>query len=123
MIRLRSLLALLPLCCLVVAPIYAGPVYFPDDSAVSAMTETDIQLLRRAAGVALEETDDGVMVHWENPETSAAGVLTPLSTAQQDTQVCRELELFGDARGRSLFYFCRQPDGSWRVLSSRTELD
>jgi len=119
----RGLPAILS-CCLAVAatgPIHAGPVHFPDGSAISGMTEEDVRMLRQAALVALEDTDDGIMVHWENPKTGAAGVLTPLSTSQRDGKLCRQLELFSDAggeRGRSVFSFCRQPDSSWRVTSS-----
>ncbi len=123
MTRLRSLLAIL-LCCLAAAPIgpiHAGQVHFPEESPVSGMTEVDTRMLRQAARVALEDAEDGVMVHWENQETGAAGVLTPLSTSQRAGKVCRQLELFSDAggqRGRSVFNFCRQADGSWRVSAS-----
>jgi surface antigen len=101
-------------------PLYAANVWFARDMPMSQMTEADIEILSSAADAALEEAADGETRHWENPETGAGGALTPLSTSERDGMRCRRLQIANEAGGksaRSEFDFCRQDDGSWKVLS------
>jgi len=101
-------------------PLYAANVWFAHDMPMSEMTEADIEILSSAADEALENAPDGDTRLWENPETGAGGALTPLSTSEQDGMRCRRLQIANEAGGktaRSEFDFCRQADGSWKVLS------
>jgi len=99
-------------------PGIAGNVQFLKDSAISKMNEEDLGLLRSSARNALDYTADGESRRWENAGTGSTGVLTPLATYDRDGSLCRKLEIYNDVRGvtgRSVFDFCRQPDGSWKV--------
>lgn len=99
----------------------AANVRFMQDSALAAMTAEDVDVLQNAARNALDYTEDGDPRRWENSETGAKGVLTPLSSFEQDGSFCRRLEMFAEVKevsGRSVFVFCRQPDGTWRVPAS-----
>jgi surface antigen len=101
-------------------PLYAANVWFTKDMPMSQMTEADIEILSSAADEALDDVADGDTRHWENPETGAGGALTPLSTSERDGMRCRRLQIANEAGGktaRSEFDFCRQGDGSWKVLS------
>lgn len=111
---------LLLLATLVATPALAGNVAFLKDSPLSKMNNEDLELLRAAARSALNHTEDGAQQRWENPQSGAAGVLTPLETFDRDGTHCRRLEIFNDARGsqgRSVQVFCRQPDGTWKAAA------
>lgn len=100
------------------APAFAGNVTFLKDSTLSKMGSEDMEILRAAARNALDYHADGQPRRWENAQTGARGVLTPLTTLEHDGMSCRRLELFNEVRGtsgRSVFVFCRQPDGTWKV--------
>jgi hypothetical protein len=114
----NSALAICVAC--LATPIFAANVWFAHDMPMSEMTEADIEILSSAADEALENAPDGDTRLWENPETGAGGALTPLSTSEQDGMRCRRLQIANEAGGktaRSEFDFCRQADGSWKVLS------
>ena len=116
---LQTLVLSITLGCLGAAT--AANVRFMQDSALAAMTTEDIDVLQNAARNALDYTEDGDPRRWENRETGAKGVLTPLSSFEQDGSFCRRLEMFAEVKavsGRSVFVFCRQPDGTWRIPAS-----
>ena len=100
----------------------AANVRWLQDSALSNMTEQDMEVLRKAARNVLDYGEDGESRRWENSETTAKGVVSALETLEVDGQFCRRLELFNEvkgASGRSLFLFCRQPDGTWRIPAQK----
>ena len=87
---------------------------------MSNMTDADMEMLRSAARNVLNYGPDGEAKRWENKETGAKGVLTPLRSFEQDGMFCRQLEAFnevGGASGRSVFIFCQQEDDTWRISS------
>ena len=99
-------------------PAIAGNVQFLKDSAISKMNDEDLGLLRSSARNALDYAADGESRRWENVQTGSTGVLTPLATFDREGTLCRKLEIFNDVRGvtgRTVFDFCRQPDGTWKV--------
>jgi surface antigen len=99
----------------------ASNVQWLRDTAMSNMTEQDMEILRSAARNVLNYGPDGESKRWENKETGAKGILTPLDSFEQNDQFCRRLEAFnevGGASGRSVFVFCRQEDGEWLISST-----
>lgn len=99
-------------------PAIAGNVQFLKDSAISKMNDEDLGLLLSSARNALDYTADGESRRWENIQTGSTGVLTPLATFDREGTLCRKLEIYNDVMGvtgRSVFDFCRQSDGSWKV--------
>ncbi len=98
-------------------PVAASNVQFLRDAPVAKMTKEDQALFRKALYAALEENADGAATRWENPDTQASGVLTPLSTFERDGMRCRRIEIANNIQGtsaRSAFDLCRHPDGRWR---------
>ena len=98
----------------------AANVRWLQDSAMSNMTDADMEMLRSAARNVLNYGPDGEAKRWENKETGAKGVLAPLRSFEQDGMFCRQLEAFnevGGASGRSVFIFCQQEDDTWRISS------
>jgi surface antigen len=79
-----------------------------------------MEVMHDAARHALNYGKDGESTRWENPETGAKGILTPLDSYEEKEMFCRRLEAFnevGGASGRSVFVFCRQEDGNWLISS------
>jgi len=110
-------LAALTLVC-ALTPVFAGNVTFAKNSAIAKMTDQDLEIMRAAARNALDYIADGQPRRWENSETGATGVVTPLDAFEHEGMNCRRLEMFNEVQGvtgRSVFVFCRQPDGTWRV--------
>ena len=96
----------------------AANVRWLQDSAMANMTPEDMDALRKAARNVLDYGPDGQPRRWENAETGARGVVTPLDTFEQDGMFCRRLEAFNEVKGisgRGVHVFCRQEDGTWRI--------
>lgn len=74
-----------------------------------------------AASQALESIPSGQSVAWRNPDSGNAGVVTPVRTYQTSTgQYCREYTQtinIGGQKHQSHGTACRQPDGSWKIVS------
>jgi surface antigen len=81
----------------------------------------DRQRASQAASQALESVPSGQSVTWRNPDSGNTGVVTPVRTYQTATgQYCREYTQtinIGGERHQSYGTACRQPDGSWRIVS------
>jgi surface antigen len=84
----------------------------------------DDQDKRRAANAtqqALESKPSGATTTWTNPDTGHSGSVTPVRTYQASNgQYCREYEqsvTIGGKPQKSYGTACRQPDGSWQIVS------
>lgn len=74
---------------------------------------------RACIGHALELSERGRRVYWENERSGAHYILTPLSEmSRQDTRPCREFDLEVRIQGKrdvSRQTACRNDDGSWAL--------
>jgi surface antigen len=74
-----------------------------------------------AASQALESIPSGQSVAWRNPDSGNSGVVTPVRTYQiSNGQYCREYTQtinIGGEKHQSYGTACRQPDGSWKIVS------
>jgi surface antigen len=81
----------------------------------------DRQRANAAAMQALESVPSGQSVAWRNPDSGNTGVVTPVRTYQTPSgQYCREYTqtiTIGGERHQSYGTACREPDGSWRIVS------
>jgi surface antigen len=63
----------------------------------------------------------GQSVAWQNPDSGNAGTVMPTRTYQTASgQYCREYQQtisVGGERHQSYGTACRQPDGTWRIIS------
>ena len=85
------------------------------DSPLSAMNKEDLDIMSASIDNALEKTPDSETSYWKNPNTGAKGALTPLETLPNN---CRRLEIKNQAgghKGISVFTFCKQADGEWKI--------
>ena len=85
------------------------------------MDAADQQRANTAAAQALESAPSGQSVAWRNPDSGNAGAVTPVRTYQTSGgQYCREYTqtiTVGGERHQSYGTACRQPDGTWRIVS------
>ena len=81
----------------------------------------DQQKANEAASRALESVPSGQSVAWRNPDSGNTGAVTPVRTYQTSTgQYCREYTQtinIGGEKHQSYGTACRQPDGSWKIVS------
>jgi surface antigen len=92
---------------------------FLHDSPIQAMTEQDLELLQQSASRALDQTADGDSLSWGNPSTGAHGTIMPTASWEEHGRACRTLQFDHQVKGRSgrpKFDFCKQPDGSWKIV-------
>ena len=82
-----------------------------------SMDDTDRLKARRS----LEYSQTNETTHWSNPDTGNEYSMTPTRTWQSGNgQYCREYTsdvVIGGRRETSYGTACRQPDGSWKVVS------
>ena len=81
----------------------------------------DRQRASAAAAQALESVPSGQSVAWRNPDSGNTGAVTPVRTYQTSSgEYCREYTqtiTIGGERHQSYGTACRQPDGTWRIVS------
>jgi surface antigen len=85
------------------------------------LDQRDRELQAKAASQALENTPSGKPVAWQNPDNGHAGTITPTRTYQTaQGAYCREYQQTVTIDGKkenSYGTACRQPDGSWKIVS------
>ena len=76
----------------------------------------------KAQQSALETNKVGQPSSWSNPDSGNSGTVTPTNTFQHsDGTNCREFSQTVTVGGRTEEGYgtaCRQPDGSWKIISS-----
>jgi surface antigen len=74
-----------------------------------------------AAARALESVPSGQSVTWHNPDSGHTGTVMPVRTYQTASgQYCREYQqtiTIGGEKHQSYGTACRQPDGTWSIVS------
>ena len=85
-----------------------------------SMDQTDRLQMQQA----LNNTRTGSSKAWSNPDTHARYRVRPTKTYKKPSgQYCREYTTSAVIAGKSQQMYgtaCRQPDGSWKVISSRS---
>lgn len=86
----------------------------------ASMDRTDRMLAARTTQSALETAKTNTAVAWSNPDNGNSGTIVPTRTFQQSGQYCREYQqtvIVGGQKQSAYGTACRQPDGSWQVVS------
>ena len=88
--------------------------------AGNLLDDRDRRMANDAAQRALETAPSGKPVAWTNPDSGHSGTVTPVRTYESNGRFCREFQQTVTIGGRPEDSFgtaCRQPDGSWRIVS------
>jgi surface antigen len=87
----------------------------------STLDAQDRRIAAQNSQSALETVPSGTTTTWHNPDSGNSGTLTPTRTYQNASgQYCREFQqtiTIGGQQQQSFGTACRQPDGSWRIVS------
>lgn len=85
------------------------------------LDQRDRELALKTAHETLETAPTGNTSTWVNPDTGHQGSFTPTRTWQEPSgRYCREYQqtiVVGGETQQSYGTACRQPDGSWQVVS------
>lgn len=93
-----------------------------DYSPSRYFTNQDWDIAKAAARNALDNTENGVTVEWENPESKNHGKLTPLNSSEKNGTTCRDLKIENFANtisASNVYEFCKRPDGTWKANDKR----
>ena len=88
-----------------------------------SLDKADRMALQQAQQTAFEYNTSGTPSHWSNPDSGNSGYIVP-QPAQQNSQgqYCREYTqeiIVGGERKDGYGTACRQPDGSWKIMSDQ----
>ena len=84
------------------------------------LDERDRVAMARARYVAFEQSPSGTTSEWYNPDSGNYGSYTPQPAYERDGQYCREYIQTITVGGELVNGYgtaCRQPDGSWKIIS------
>jgi hypothetical protein len=107
------------LCITLTGPVFASNLGFLKDAPITRFTGPDLELFNSNLRQALDQTADGDVHRWSNPQSGSAGEIALIRSYDQDGTRCRRTRISNQARGYSEAktdaVFCKQPDGSWKV--------
>ena len=86
-----------------------------------SLDDVDRMKMERTTQTSLERQPDRTTSTWVNPNTGNQGTVTPRETYQTASgQYCREYSqtiTIGGETEEAVGTACRQPDGTWRIVS------
>ena len=87
----------------------------------SSLDAQDRRIASQNSQSALETAPSGTTTTWRNPDSGNSGTVTPTRTYQNNSgQYCREYQqtiTVGGQQEQSYGTACRQPDGTWKIVS------
>lgn len=88
-----------------------------------SLDDADRRAMQRAQYEAFETYPSGRSSHWSNPDSGHSGYVTPREAVRNsEGQYCREYTqeiIIGGERHKGYGTACRQPDGTWKIVSER----
>lgn len=86
-----------------------------------SLDRADQQYMGNTTQRALEYENSGDSIAWNNPDSGHHGTVTPQPAYQNGSgQYCREFQqtiTIGGKREQAYGTACRQPDGTWKIVS------
>ncbi len=87
-----------------------------------SLDQADQMYANQANQRALESAPIGQASTWRNPDSGNSGTVTPIKTySNPNGQYCREFQQTITVGGQTQSAYgtaCRQPDGTWRIVSN-----
>lgn len=87
-----------------------------------SLDNADRAVMSRTTQTSLETSPSGQRSSWRNPDSGNSGSVTPQPPYQTSSgQYCREFQQTVNIGGRTEEAYgtaCRQPDGTWKIVSS-----
>jgi len=118
MINAYKTKSLVAVCLLLVtSSVLATNTWFAREGAVAHMTPEDVEILTSTIDNALNNSPDGTVVEWSNPETAASGKVSVGKTHQDYGTTCRLMRMQNNSKGISRsgnYRLCKDQEGAWR---------
>lgn len=100
---------------LVLSPqLFASNFSFLRNSApIASFTEEDTTLFWNTLDKALDTLKDGEKLAWENSKSGNSGLVNPLKTYKQDSQLCRDVRIINRSKeniSETKYQFCKDND-------------
>ena len=87
-----------------------------------SLDRADRLAMQRTTQQSLEKAKSGTTSTWKNPDSGNQGTITPKKTYRKaDGSYCREFQQTVTIGGRTEEAYgtaCRQPDGTWKLVST-----
>ena len=91
------------------------------NSIGASLDRADMQYYNQTSQKAFETAQTGQSLPWNNPQSGNSGSITPAAPYKNDNgQYCREFTQKITVGGKTESGYgtaCRQPDGSWQIVS------
>ena len=103
-------------------PVFAVNYQWLKDAPAKSFTDKDWKLFSDSLNAALNNLEDGGIQQWSNENSGNSGVIEVSNTEQYASGTCRSTLISNRAKnqqGVSRLRFCQQPDGSWKVDSTK----
>lgn len=88
-----------------------------------SLDDADRAAMQKAQYSAFERNPSGTSSYWSNPDSGNSGYVTPRPAVRNDEgQYCREFTqeiIVGGKKQTGYGKACRQPDGTWKIVSER----
>ena len=95
---------------------------FVGNEVGKSLDRADKVAMGQSVQQSLETAPMGTTSSWQNPDSGNSGTVTPANTFQRsDGTYCREFSQTISVGGRTEEAYgtaCRQPDGSWKIVST-----
>lgn len=112
-----SLISLAGVLLSATIPAFSLQVGFLAESTAQFFNDADWKMFDTASDKALNQTANGKVVTWRNPQTENGGSFQPLNTVNKNGLTCRDVRISMYARQQTnnyTFTFCKYPQG-WKV--------
>lgn len=91
------------------------------NSIGASLDRADMTYYNQTSQKAFETAQPGQSLPWQNPQSGNSGTITPAAPYRADNgQYCREFQNKITVGGKTESGYgtaCRQPDGSWQIVS------
>ena len=97
----------------------AGEVAAFRDTVIAKFSAEDTQQMFATIDTALKTGEQGVALDWRNDRTGASGTVVPLNRMRWNDLDCRRVKItnrHGSTSGESVYRFCEQPKGTWKLV-------
>jgi len=101
-----------------------GGLEFLSKSPIAYFTPEDSALFKGTLQDLLNNQPDGKVVKWSNQKSTHSGKMKSTRTYLLDGSRCRTIKFFNNAGGRTgkgKFDFCKQDDGSWKIVPKQKD--
>ncbi len=100
-------------------PASAAGMGFVAKRPMGSFTAEDSRIFKQTLFDVLDHQPDGKAVEWANDASGHSGKIKSVATFEENRQTCRTIRVLnraGGVTGQGKFDFCKQADGTWKIV-------